>query len=430
MRNKIYRYPRKEKPVNNYAKGIAEDLQQANKSLRQKAIIVGIIMIVTLSFYKIHIDNTELSQDCYEAISILEKMRDNSDLKKYMEIQGYFPFIMEKQEVYHLIVDDSLIENLKQSNYCDISSINKRLSELVNKRKELKELQSNISILGLNLPFKGVLIALPLLFLFLFHDLTQMVYFKKRLEEKFEQTGMEGYKQGPDFLSFLRNEEDNDTVRFFRAVSNLVIGFFLIASLLTCIMFQIDLSNNYLRSGDTIFFETFGVVCLILIAIDIFIILFIENILGFKFFVLSVIDFNYLNIFSIIIRWCILYIFPFFSIEFHILQWFFTRVEPPIHESIIFITYQSLFTLLFPVSVWACWKYPGKNGLLALRILGSIIYFLNLLGTIDLFRSNSDGYKNVDINHQITSMGTIILVLSIIPALYLLFVKRNFSSVK
>lgn len=257
---------------------LLQSLQRTNRLLRQRAIIIGVLMIIAWGVLQASKSDYDKSIKYYEYIVLLEHFKETKDLKKFIEADSLRPlyFIIDTEELYFKI---------EKANYTDRTPIVEAIATIKQLRNEFNKGNKTINIFGLDVPIKPWLYLSPLIILILFHDFTETIFYRKTLQQKAESTDIEDWEKGPELFGFHSYKKRNAESAFLQAISTILIVLFLLCPLITSVLFIIQVFGNYHYSdegkpGSFLMIVSWG--CFFIVMIDTILIFYHENILNFK----------------------------------------------------------------------------------------------------------------------------------------------------
>ncbi len=158
--------------------GLLEQLRAANQMLRRQAVVITAISFVAFALMDMSRVQYEENQELYGKIALLESLRDAPDLGSHLEESRD----AIERELVHDIDTDALIFELERSQFSDRAPVVEAVSKLKERRRGLWGVTDRtINVVGVSVPVSTWFYLVPFLILILFHNFTQLVFFRGRL---------------------------------------------------------------------------------------------------------------------------------------------------------------------------------------------------------------------------------------------------------
>lgn len=258
---------------------LVEQLQVTNQLLRRQAIMIGLISFIALALMDLSQAQWDRNQALFHKIQLLENLRDAKDLRKHVETN----WREIDSALMHDLDTDALLFELKQDNYSDRTPIVEAISQLKEKRRATWGISENtVSIMGVDIPIAFWFYLVPFIILLLFHNFTQIVQYRGNLIRKLGI--IEDWKQGPYLAGFRQHPQTDAWGRYLQIISSFIAIGFLLFPLLVSFLFVMasySLTTDFERAGTDIILAL-NWLCLCLLATDVLLILYQENILKFR----------------------------------------------------------------------------------------------------------------------------------------------------
>ena len=219
------------------------------------------------------------NQALYGKIQVLESFRDAPDLRSHLaknehEIQ---------MALMHEIDVEALLFEIERTAYSDRAPLVAAVSTLKERRGQFwRVTDRTLSIFGVSVPVATWFYLVPFVALILFHQFTQIVFFRGRLLDRIG--AIEDWEQGPFLVGFRRATSSGAPARFLRALSTLVATGFLIFPALVSFLFimsSYNLTSDFDRASSS-WVLTLNWLCLLSIVLEIAMVMHHENVLGFR----------------------------------------------------------------------------------------------------------------------------------------------------
>jgi hypothetical protein len=187
-------------PNDEESKSIIDNLQQANKLIRSRALLLAFFLVLMMSFsLSIDQNKNELKQIYKTYDKLLAIMKPDSmkkilihDSLKYFYNTNLGEY-MSLEVLYDKLVRDSFKNKEPLYNTIDL------LDEVLRgKIKEQKE--ATISMAGFAIPITPIMILAPIILLILYHDFAMIMIYRKNLEEKVLKLKIDYWKTGPEVV--------------------------------------------------------------------------------------------------------------------------------------------------------------------------------------------------------------------------------------
>ena len=258
---------------------LLQSLQQANKILRQRAIIIAILMIIAWGFLSSSMKEKDNSEKYFHYLLLLEKFKNSPDPKKFIEEDSLAP-------LYFVIDKDAIYYKVEKSQYSDKTSIVEAITEIKRLRHAHLWEDKTIGIFGLNVPVNPWLSIGCLIILILFHDFTETIFYRKTLQGKLKEVQIEDWQKGPELFGFHSFTRYDSTSKFLQFVSSMLIVIFLLCPVATCILIVEEVYGFIWHGGHIkdsgVILMIVSLICLITVLIETFLIFYHENIIKFK----------------------------------------------------------------------------------------------------------------------------------------------------
>lgn len=248
--------------------------KESNKSLRKRATMMGVLMIITISLiFSEKVNRKEVD----ESVGYLYKLKEiimlpdssfisavDKDFMDYFSIDdddGFYGLWDLKDEIKL----DGYKKDLMQK---EINSINEKLDVL--------HAEKSIGILGLTVPIEPVAYLSLVFVLLLFHDFTQTIIYRSQVHRMLRRRKVAHWKLGFEIFGF-NNITGSAELKFIKFTSSLITAVLIICPLITSFL-MLDFNRR-----DSALLGILNIICFLLIIIDTTIILYVENVVNFRY---------------------------------------------------------------------------------------------------------------------------------------------------
>ena len=249
--------------------------KEANKSLRRRAITIGVLMILTVGLVYMESIRYSTIVDLLNYQYRLEKINELPDSTFKAVINGndaeYFPVL---DHCSSCLGHRQLFEKIKVSAY-DRKLMVEAIGE-IDVRMEDTNKEKSITILGFSISIKPMYYLFFAIMLILFHDFTQIIIYRKIIHRRIRAKKLPHWMLGFELFGFY-GEPNKSSLKFVKFTSDLITTLFIICPLATGIMMM-----NLVRGGSTEILTILNFTCLVFIITDTIIIFYSENIWGFR----------------------------------------------------------------------------------------------------------------------------------------------------
>lgn len=254
---------------------LIDAFKQANKNLRTRIIQVGVLTILAIGF--LYLENQRMK-------SVTALMNYQSKLEKVNELSdSVFKRVVDNDgdEYFHVLFSDgvelerlALFYKIRHNNY-DRKIFNDAIFQIENRIDEINT-DKSVSLLGIEIPVEPIFWISFLIMLVLFHDFTQVILYRKKIYRKIHELNIPDWQLGFELFGFF-DTSNTTSASFVRFTSSFIVGLMILCPSITSLM----MLKLPVRHSDEIL-SFINVLFMILILADTIIILYAENVWGFR----------------------------------------------------------------------------------------------------------------------------------------------------
>lgn len=264
--------------MNTERDSLISSYKESNKSLRKRAVSIGILMILVVAFKYNTATKNEKSSElinyqysletiCQLPDSLYRAVICDTNENQYFNWNTISVVNLEHIRLFRRVKNNNFQRSIIEE---EIDNIGLRIKEA--------DREESIALLGFNIPVEPITYLALVLILILFHDFTQTFIYRSRLTRSIRRCKLKDWEFGFELFGGETEMKKNTISKYTYLISTIIILSVILSPIVSSyLMLDYNYTDSYFLFGLNIF-------CFIVVIADSLIILYTDNLLNIRYF--------------------------------------------------------------------------------------------------------------------------------------------------